>query len=709
MQALEWKDGLFYRDGSPALMISGEFHYFRVPKGDWRDRLRKWKAAGGNTVATYIPWLIHEPAEGEYSFGEHDYDDLEGFLRTCLEEGVQVVVRPGPYQYSELRYSGLPGWLCEGYPQLLARRLDGSVFGKSSISYMHPLFLEKAEKWIRKVCGLLAPWCAGRGGPIVAVQLDNEAVGIHTWFNDGWYDYNPDTFGFGNPDGRWPRFLREKYGTAEALSEAWECRVDSFADAAPLCQKAESRGGIRRLRDYEQCYLAQVSDYFALLRSWMTESGLDLPYIHNSPNPDANGDFFEIADRMGPRFLLGSDHYYNLNQNWKQNNPTPQYAVRNFISLETLRNLGVPPTVLEMPSGSASDWPPILPEDARAAYLVNLAMGMKGVNYYIYTGGPNVPGTGSTTDLYDYGAPVSAFGECRPLYYVQQEVHRLCGEYALAESRLLSDFTVGYDREIQRADCYQGYREEGFLSPGQAWEFTRAGLLTTAFCSGITPSLCDLTRFVPDPSKPAAVVTGSVLSRAAQENLAEFLNRGGRLMIGPELPVLDEELRPCRILADAAGISPEQLSRERGTLDMDGVPNIMPETAPVSIRREGALEELVRIRENGHAVSALFPAGKGQVLWNGFGWSHGRHEHNDALERLLGALGVCPRISKSDRNLFAVVHAAKDGLLLFVLNLYSAPLAADFRVHTESGEARFDGLRLAPMEVRVLKIPNGEN
>ena len=81
---------------------------------------------------------------------------------------------------------------------------------------------------------------------------------------------------------------------------------------------------------------------------------------------------------------------------------------------------------------------------------------MKGVNYYIYTGGPNVPGTGSTTDLYDYGAPVSAFGECRPLYYVQQEVHRLCGEYALAESRLLSDFTVGYDREMQRADCYQG-------------------------------------------------------------------------------------------------------------------------------------------------------------------------------------------------------------------------------------------------------------
>lgn len=704
LEAMCWKDGLFYQNGAPYSMISGEFHYFRVPKADWRDRLQKWKAAGGNTVATYIPWLIHEPEEGIDSFSQHDYDDLEGFLRVCQEENVQLVVRPGPYQYSELQWAGLPGWLCQNYPELMAKSLDGSQFNSFSVSYTHPLFLEKASKWLHTVCPILAKWTASKGGPIVAVQLDNEAVGIHSWFNDGWYDYNPQTFGFGDPEGRWPRFLKDRYQTVEKLSEAWECPVESFESALPICRTAQTRGDIRRLRDYEQCYLLQVADYFQILRGWMEECGLDVPFIHNSPNPESNANFFEVAEQMGENFLLGSDHYYNLNQSWAQNNPTPQYAVRNFISLELLRNMGVPPTVLEMPSGSASDWPPILPIDAKAAYLTNLAMGVKGWNYYIYTGGPNVPGTGSTTDLYDYGAPVSADGECRPLYYVQKEVHELCRDYHLEESRLLSDFTVGYDHEMLRPYAYMGFREPGFLTPEQAWNAAQKGVLTTAFCSGITPQLCDLTRNTPDISKPMVLVTGTVLSRAAQEAAADFLNRGGKLLMGPELPVLDENLTPCRILADAAGISPEMLTRENsGILDMETVPNIMAEHL-VSIQKEGALEELAHIRENGHVISARFPAGNGQVLWNGFAWSHGRHEHNAALEQLLASLGVKTIVEKSEKNLFAVVHAVQDHWVLFVLNLYSAPLETSLTVHTPSGCVKLESLHLNPMEVLVQEI-----
>lgn len=703
-EAFCWKDGLFYQNGAPYSMISGEFHYFRVPKADWRDRLKKWKAAGGNTVATYIPWLIHEPKEGSYSFSQHDYDDLEGFLRVCQEENVQLVVRPGPYQYSELKWSGLPEWLCRNYPELLAKNLDGNSFSPSSISYTHPLFLEKAEKWFRTVCPILAKWTVSKGGPIVAVQLDNEAVGIHTWFNDGWYDYNPQTFGFGNPEGRWPQFLQNRYHTVEKLSETWECPVTSFASAMPICRTAKNRGDVRRIRDYEQCYLLQVADYFQILRGWMEECGLDVPFIHNSPNPEANANFFEVVEKMGENFLLGSDHYYNLNQNWAQNNPTPQYAVRNYVSLEILRNMGMPPTVLEMPSGSASDWPPILPLDAKAAYLTNLAMGLKGWNYYIYTGGPNVPGTGSTTDLYDYGAPVSATGECRPLYYAQKEVHELCRDYHLEESRLLSDFSVGYDHEMLRANAYWGFQEAGFFTPKEAWDATQKGVLTTAFCSGLTPQLWDLTQKVPDISKPMVLITGTVLSKSAQQNAAEFLKQGGRLLMGPELPILDENLNPCQILAEAVGITPEMFTREDGgILDMETVPNIMVEH-PVSIKKEGALENLVRIRENGHVISARFVAGKGQVLWNGFAWTHGRHEHNAALEQLLASLGVKPILEKSEKNLFAVVHAVGDHWVLFVLNLYSSPLETTLTVHTPAGSVQLETLRLNPMEVRVQEI-----
>lgn len=46
-------------------IYSGAMHYFRVPRPYWRDRLKKMRAAGLNTVETYIPWNLHEPVSGK--------------------------------------------------------------------------------------------------------------------------------------------------------------------------------------------------------------------------------------------------------------------------------------------------------------------------------------------------------------------------------------------------------------------------------------------------------------------------------------------------------------------------------------------------------------------------------------------------------------------------------------------------------------------
>ena len=51
----------FQLDGQDAFMISGEFHYFRVPRKDWRRRMQLFKAARGNCIATYVPWAIRAP------------------------------------------------------------------------------------------------------------------------------------------------------------------------------------------------------------------------------------------------------------------------------------------------------------------------------------------------------------------------------------------------------------------------------------------------------------------------------------------------------------------------------------------------------------------------------------------------------------------------------------------------------------------------
>lgn len=50
--AIGYEQDAFLKDGEPFQMRSGSLHYFRVPRVYWRDRLRKLRRAGLNTVAT---------------------------------------------------------------------------------------------------------------------------------------------------------------------------------------------------------------------------------------------------------------------------------------------------------------------------------------------------------------------------------------------------------------------------------------------------------------------------------------------------------------------------------------------------------------------------------------------------------------------------------------------------------------------------------
>lgn len=59
----------FVLNGKNVTIYSGAIHYFRVPRAYWRDRLRKLRAAGFNTVETYIAWNLHEYESGK-SFSE---------------------------------------------------------------------------------------------------------------------------------------------------------------------------------------------------------------------------------------------------------------------------------------------------------------------------------------------------------------------------------------------------------------------------------------------------------------------------------------------------------------------------------------------------------------------------------------------------------------------------------------------------------------
>jgi len=242
-----------------------------------------------------------------------------------------------------------------------------------------------------------------------------------------------------------------------ALNRAYAMTFASFEEVKPISPgDAVGAVQIRRAKNYFDFYLATVTEYATTLAGFLREHGVDTPLTHNSAGTVINSHFLETVEALGNKnFLVGSDHYYNLGQTWAQNNPTPQYAANIFISLEMLRLMGFPPTAMEMPSGSGSDWPPVTAGDCKACYWTNLAFGMKGNNFYIFTGGPNPPGAVNTTDVYDDGAPVGAKNEIRPLYYAQKELGIFLKISPwLEESEREADCRFAFDFECPRTDAY---------------------------------------------------------------------------------------------------------------------------------------------------------------------------------------------------------------------------------------------------------------
>lgn len=154
----EVKDGKFLLEGKSVQLICGEMHYPRIPKEYWRDRLKRAKAMGLNTVSAYVFWNFHERQPGVFDF--EGQADLAEFVRTAQEEGLFVLLRPGPYVCAEWDFGGYPYWL----------QKDKKMVWRSN----DERFLAACERYINRLGKELAPLTVTNGGNIIMVQVENE-------------------------------------------------------------------------------------------------------------------------------------------------------------------------------------------------------------------------------------------------------------------------------------------------------------------------------------------------------------------------------------------------------------------------------------------------------------------------------------------------------------------------------------------------------
>jgi hypothetical protein len=141
-------------------LVSGTLYYARIPRELWRDRIRSARLAGLNCICVPVFWNVHEPQRGVFRFdGEAD---LHAFIRLIADEGMSVILRPGPFVGSGWDMGGLPAWLLDGQPIKL-READ-------------PLFMQAVAHYFEQVMehvrDLLVT--ADKPGPIVMAQVEHE-------------------------------------------------------------------------------------------------------------------------------------------------------------------------------------------------------------------------------------------------------------------------------------------------------------------------------------------------------------------------------------------------------------------------------------------------------------------------------------------------------------------------------------------------------
>ena len=149
----------FLLDNKPFQIISGELHPARIPIEYWRHRIQMAKALGCNTISAYIFWNFHEPEEGVFDF-ENGNHNIAEFFRLVQEEGMWLIIRPGPYVCAEWEFGGIPPYLLR-IPDLKVRCLDSR-------------YMAAAERYMKKLAEVLKPFLVTNGGPVLMMQIENE-------------------------------------------------------------------------------------------------------------------------------------------------------------------------------------------------------------------------------------------------------------------------------------------------------------------------------------------------------------------------------------------------------------------------------------------------------------------------------------------------------------------------------------------------------
>lgn len=674
------KNGQFWLDGQPVLIQSGEFHYFRTPRAEWRQRLDLLKSAGFNAVASYIPWLWHEVEEGVTDLDGHSHPmrDLAGFLDLAAEMGLWIIARPGPYINAETIDEGIPPWVLSHYPQVAVVNRGEPV--KDFVSYQHPDYLSCVARWYQAVFEVLTPRQITHGGKIIMVQLDNE-MGMIQWVRN-MLDVNPDTLA------RMAAYVQARYGDAALERYPGRSLADTLRDALSIPTHPCAAQG---LEDYKDFYRVYLREYTEFLRKEARANGLEVPAVINIHGFANGGKTFPIGIsqlidviRMDDMIsatdvypdVIGEGNYHQL------------LLVNEMI--KAVQNPDQPLFSIEFQAGGCQDH-----SNAQSSFndlysRLCISNGLRSVNHYLFCDGENDPVL-SPVKRHSWGHPVHKDGTLRRHYFRYPQLSSTLNAYGvdlvLAQPKTVT--TIGFLLDYFKTEVYNTATKRATDIITHQRDTVLFDFLARGLALSHRPF--DALELASAPLNPARtpllwVMMEKQCDAATQQKLVDYVTGGGKLVLAGRICEQDFTGQPCTILKDALDL---RQIEDDAPFSYNEINAFQYVDIPVSFMQTyaGSFDEVIASHDDGRVVGFIKSLGSGKALVLGAAFGAFTLEDSDVVNQMALKMG-CPALFETSEWADTRLSVGERGSFLFVSNYQDDPIASVIKF---AGEPLFGG------------------
>lgn len=657
------------------IAFGGDYNPEQWPESVWAQDMRLMRQASVSMVSIGIfSWAMVERRPGEFDFSWFDrvMDNLAANdVAVCL---ATMTASPPP-------------WMARLYPETLPQRADGVrlwLGARQHYCPSSPVYRQHAAQLVERLATRYAEH------PALALWHIGNEYGCHV--STCYCDVSATDF---------RRWLRERYGSIDALNEAWSTsfwsqRYDNWAEILPP-RSAPSFPNPTQQIDFARFSSDAMLDCFLLEKEIVKRITPRVPVTTNLLSVWKPVDFFRWAQHCD---VISHDSYPDPHD--------PRTHVEVGFAYDLMRSLGGgAPWLLMEQAPSAVNWRdrngPKPPGRMRLWSWQAIAQGSDSVLYFQWRQSLGGAEKYHSAMVPHGGEGTRVFREVAELGQELAQSSELAGTRARAEAALVMDWSSWWGLELDSHPC-TGLRQME----------TNLAHYAPLFDAGVT---CDVVHPSWDLSGYKLVVVPNLylVDEAVAANLANYVRSGGRLLVSFFSGIVDAQDRVH------PGGYPGPLREVLGLRVEEFWP--LPHDGEIAVRLGDAVvtatlwsEEIV---PEGAQVLGSFDsgelAGRPAVTRHAFGdgvaWYLGTRLDAEAMSALMALIraeaGVEPVLPGLPAGVQAAIRRGPDSAYLLLLNHGTAPAtvalpAPATSVLPRGGET--DSLILDPNGVAVLRL-----